>query len=198
MDEGAVPSSAARGVFEELAAGLTPGTVGWVIQGYAGERIDRDLAPRTVHHWDDARSRGKLSGQPVLFLQPHPRGSHWVGWGRVVDPEERWRVFGVMVRCEEVLRPGLPVGASPQVPPSRGESSPDITGHEWEYRELGYALGFEAHRERTPYLDTDARDLRLSVHDLRFLLRLQPALGRLGRGWSLKRDRFTALGPDTA
>lgn len=181
MDERIVPSSEARGIFGELAVGFTPGAVGWVIQGYAGERIDRDLAPTEVHHWGDARGRGKVPGQPVLFLQSHPRDPRWVGWGRVVEPEERWRVLGVTARCEEVERPGLPVvGSRTAAPPRPGESS-SPPGHDWEYRELGHALGLEAHRDRTPYLDTDARDLRLSIHDLRFLLNLQPALGRFGR-----------------
>jgi hypothetical protein len=178
MDERAVPSSEARGIFEELAAGFTPGTIGWIIQGYAGERIDRDLAPAEVHRWGDARSRGKVLGQPVLFLQSRPRDSRWVGWGLVVEPEERWRVLGVTVRCEEVVRPGLPVVVSRSVTPPQAGGFPN---HNWEYRELGHVLGLEAHRDRTPYLDTDARDLRLSVHDLRFLLQLQPALGAFGR-----------------
>ena len=166
----------------ELARGFSPGTAGWVIQGYANERIARDLAPTECHHWGDARSRGKVPGQPVLFLQSHPLDSRWVGWGRVVEPEERWRVLGVTVRCEEVVRPGLAVDASRSIPPAQAGESSNLLGHEWEYRELGHVLGREAHRDRTPYLDTDARDLRLSVHDLRFLLHLQPALGRLGRG----------------
>ncbi len=181
MDEPIGPSSAPRGIFKTLAGGFTQGTVGWVIQGYEDERIDRDIAPTEVHHWGDARSRGKVSGQPVLFLQSHPRDSLWVGWGRVVEPEERWRVLGVTVRCEEVVRPGLPVGPSRSVAPPPLSGSSSLPGHEWEYRELGHVLGLEEHRDRTPYLDSDARDLRLGVHDLRFLLQLQPLLGGLGR-----------------
>jgi hypothetical protein len=182
MDERVAPSSPARGIFEELAFGYSTGTVGWIIQGYPDERIDRDLAPAKVHHWEDARSRGKVDGQPVLFLQSRPRSSRWLGWGLVLEPEERWRVLGVDVRCEEVVPSGLPVVASRSVtPPGHGGSS-DLPGHEWEYREVGHALGLAAHRDRTPFLDTGARDLRLAAHDLRFLLELQPALGGFGRG----------------
>ena len=153
MNDRVVPSSEPSGIFERLAIGLSPGAVGWVVQGYADERIDRDLAPNEVHHWGDARSRGKVPGQPVLFLQSHPRDSRWVGWGRVVEPEERWRVLGVAVRCEEVLRPGLPVIASRGVTAPRSAESSNLPRHEWEYRELGHVLGLEAHRDRTPYLD---------------------------------------------
>ena len=176
-----VPSPVRNGPFEELAIGRSSGTVGWVIQGYANERIDLDLAPGTVRRWDDARSRGKVPGQPVLFLRTHPRGSRWVGWGRVVEPEERWRVLGVAVRCEGVARPGLPVVASGYAPRPRAGIPPELSRHEWEFRELGFVLGLATQHERPPYLESDARDLRLSAHDLRFLLRLQPALARLGR-----------------
>lgn len=182
VGEHVVPAARARGVFEELAIGIAPGTVGWVIQGYADERIERHLTPTELHRWEDARSRGKVPGQPVLFLQSRPRDSRWVGWGRVVEPEERWRVLGVTVRCEEVVRSGLPVVVSRSVRAPRSGDAANLPEHEWEYRELGQVLGVDVHRDRTPYLDADARDLRLSIHDLHFLLQLQPALGRLGRG----------------
>jgi len=182
MDAYGVPPDGTKGIFEELGIGLSSGTVGWVFQGYPNERMDRTLSPGEAHRWGDARSRGKIPGQPVLFLQVHPRDSRWVGWGRVVEPEERWRVLGVAVQCEEVLRPGLPVQEPQSDPPTRPGDSAIPPGHEWEFRELGHVLGLAAHRERTPYLDTDARDLRLGAVDLRFLLHLQPGLGRLGRG----------------
>ncbi|NNN16916.1 MAG: hypothetical protein HKL79_00925 [Thermoplasmata archaeon] len=181
MDEPGVPSATVRGVFEQLALASSPGTIGWIVQGYADERIDRELSAGGAHQWGDARSRGKDPGQPVLFLQSRPRDSRWVGWGRVVEPEERWRVLGVTVRCEEVIRPGLPVIASQSLRPPRSGGPSNLPPHDWEFRELGHVLGLETHRDRTPYLDTDARDLRLSASDLRFLLRLQPALGAFGR-----------------
>ncbi len=182
MDEHRLPPEGAVGIFEQLAIGQASGTLGWVLQGYPNERIDRSLIPDAVHHWGDARSRGKVPGQPVLFLQAHPRDPRWVGWGRVVEPEERWRVLGVTVRCAEVLRPALPVQAPRSIPPALSEASATPPGHDWEFRELGHVLGLATHRERTPYLDMDARDLRLGSRDLGFLLHLQPGLRRLGRG----------------
>jgi len=181
MNERVVPSAPARGVFEQLAMVPSPGTIGWIVQGYPDERIDLQLSYGEVLHWGDARSRGKVPDQPVLFLQSRPGDSRWVGWGRVVEPDERWRVLGVTVRCEEVARPGLAVIAPGSVPSPRSGEPAQPPSHDWEFRELGHALGLETHRDRTPYLDTDARDLRLGAHDLRFLLGLQPALGRFGR-----------------
>ncbi len=167
----------AMGVLEALLAGMPPGTIAWVFQAFEDENAAATLRPGGVRLWDDARSRGKIAGQPVLYLQSHPRSPRWVGWGRIVAPGERWRVLGVSVRCEEVVREGLPVVAREVGADRRaGEGA-----HEWEFRELGEALGLGSHRERTPFLDNGARDLRLGAHDLAHLFRLQPGLARFGR-----------------
>ncbi len=160
-------------VLGRLLAVAPSGTVAWVILGFEDERIARGLLPGRSSHWDDARVRGKLAGQPVLFAQASPRGPTWVGWGVVLDPPERWKVFGVDVDCRGVMRPPWAVqdGAADNVP-----STDRFARHVWEYPEVGRALGLEASRPRTPYLDTGARDLRLSVHDLRLLTALQPRL----------------------
>ena len=168
------------GVWESLLAAVPSGPVGWVFQGYPDERIGPSLGPGRLSHWDDARSRGKVADQPVLFLQADPNDPRWVAWGRVVEPSERWRVFGVDVLCSEVMVPGLAVIERAALPADGGGRSVDPRTHTWEYPELGRALGLERTRARTPFLDTGARDLRLGVHDLALLVALQPGLRRLG------------------
>ncbi len=172
---------ARTGAFVAILAGMPPGTVGWVFQGYEDENLAARLRPGRVDLWGDARSRGKVPGQPVLYLQADRRSPHWVGWGRIVPPEERWLVFGVPVRCEGIIPEGLPVFAPATTTPGQGADGDTGARHEWEYRELGHALGLGGHRERTPFLDNGARDLRVSAHDLAHLLRLQPGLAELGR-----------------
>lgn len=164
------------GVFESITRSGGSGLVGWVVQAYPDERMLLGLQPGDVRHWGDARSRGKEPGQPVLLLQVDGENPRWVGWGTVVAPEERWRVLGMDVRIEEVTRPGFPVVARR----ASETQEPPLT-HEWVFRELGHTLKLSRHRERTPYLDTDARDLRLSASDLAYLLSLQPRLADFGR-----------------
>lgn len=169
------------GVFGRIAALPSPGTVGWVFRVGEVEASALVLRPGRVHTWKDARERGKVPGQPVLFLRPRSTVPLWLGWGRVMAPEERWRVLGVKVRCEEVVPGGLrALPESREGPSSRPAIDLGLAAHEWEYRELGHALRLTPHRERTPYLDNGARDLRLSAYDLRFLLDLQPGLRRFG------------------
>ena len=119
----------------------------------------------------------------MLFLETNRRAPRWVGWGSVVGAEERWRQFGLEVLCLGLLRPGLPVvdRSKPQLTPA-GTTGGTGGVHAWEYPELGRALGLDTSRPRTPYLETGARDLRLSVHDLAFLVELQPRLRHLGGG----------------
>jgi hypothetical protein len=174
------PPSLGKGFLERLLAAAARGPVGWVFQGYPDERLVRALVPGRIVHWDDARSQGKAEGQPVLFLQTGGATPTWVAWGRVIEPEERWRVFGVGVRCHDVLQPGLPALGHGTPRPSARPSGGQREAHVWEFPELGRALGLERSRERTPYLDTGARDLRLGVQDLAFLLELQPSLRLLG------------------
>ncbi len=162
----------------ELAQAGPVGVAAWIFVGYEDERIARALRPGKVGLWGSARSRGKHLGDLVLFLQRHRTGAEWVGWGSVIEPEERWRAFGVRVRCEGLADPPLPVLPRGTSTSAEGSSLPP---HVWEYREAGRELGLEAHRERTPYLDTQARDLRLGASDLAFLLRLQPGLESFGR-----------------
>jgi hypothetical protein len=130
--------------------------------------------------WKSARTRGKQPGDRVLFLQLDARAAHWVGWGTVIDCEERWKVFGVRVRCDGLAHPPVPVIAPEERHRLAGGGAAGGPSHVWEYRELGRELGLDDHRERTPYLDTHARDLRVGPNDLAFLVRLQPQLAKFG------------------
>jgi hypothetical protein len=174
------PRLSSPGIFEALLAAAPQGPVGWVIQGFADERIETTLSAGRPVHLDDARVQGKIAGQPVLFLQtgrPRPR---WVAWGTVVGGDERWRQFGLDILCRGLLRPGLPVVEASGDAPTSATAPAGARAHVWEHPELGRALGLEASRPRTPYLETGARDLRLSVHDLALLVALQPRLRQLG------------------
>ena len=146
-------------------------TVGWVFRAEPDESMDARLRPGRTHEWGDARLLGKEPGQPVLYLRSGPRFPSWVGWGRVVAPEERWRSFGVRTVCVGAFRPPLRVADSP----GDGMRMSLVEG-EWENRALGVALGFLRYRDRTPYREVGATDFRLTLSDLRLLARAQPRL----------------------
>jgi len=153
---------------------------GWVFVGFPDERLRSMLRPGTVRLWDDARTIGKIPGQPVLFLQTMERGAAWVGSGIVAEVEERWKAFGVYVETRTVLARMLATvrwEASGSAKPgasafdslrSRGVAA-------WENRALAARIGIVDFRSRTPYLEAE-RDLRLTVSDWAVLLDLQPAL----------------------
>jgi hypothetical protein len=150
-------------------------TVGWVMLASEDEPLSLWLHAGAAHFWEDARSAGKEPGQPVLFLQTGRGPPCWMGWGRVLEPLERWRVYGVRTVCAELLKPPLPV-----VDPTVGLESVSDAGDLWENRALGAALGLLRYRDRTPYGEVGARDLRLTDADLHQLVRAQPGLRRLG------------------
>jgi hypothetical protein len=150
-------------------------TVGWVIQAQGDEPLNLWLQPGAERLWEDARSAGKEPGQPVLFLQVGRGSPTWMGWGRILEPQERWRIYGVRTVCAERLDPPLPV-----VDSSVDRGAVSDTGDLWENRALGTALGLLRHRNRTPYGEVGARDLRLTDADLHQLVRAQPGLRRLG------------------
>lgn len=168
------------GRIERALHALGPGVAAWIFIGYEDERILGVLRPGHVTLWTSARARGKHTGDRVLFLQLGADLARWVGWGRVLDPKEHWKVFGVRVRCGGVVDPPFPVIDPAEAARVRKNDGRDGRPHLWEYRELGRALGLEDHRERTPYLDTRARDLRAGATDLAYLFRLQPRLVELG------------------
>lgn len=150
-------------------------TVGWVILAHEDEPLNLWLRPRGERLWEDARSAGKEPGQPVLFLQSGPGPPMWAGWGRVLEAPERWKVYGVSTVCVGVLDPSLPV-VDPSIDPGTISSSEDL----WENRALGSALGLLRYRNRTPYGEVGARDLRITCADLQILGSAQPGLRRLG------------------
>lgn len=150
-------------------------TVGWVIQAQGDEPLNLWLQPGAERLWEDARSVGKEPGQPVLFLQTGRGPPAWMGWGRILEPEERWRVYGVRTVCAERLDPPLLV-----LDPSVDLETVSGAGDLWENRALGAAVGLLRHRNRTPYGEVGARDLRLTDADLHQLVRAQPLLRRLG------------------
>lgn len=162
---------------------------GWVFVGFSDENVRPWLRPGTVRLWDDARTIAKREGEFVLFLQLGRSGARWVGAGRIVGPEARWKAFGVEVRCTRVLAPGLLAvpGLLPSKLGSSDENSPARLPPEeaWENRELAAVIGVHRFRARTPFLDA-GRDLRLTGSDLRLLIALQPELAGLleasGRG----------------
>lgn len=150
-------------------------TIGWVIQAPEDEPLNTWLRPGTEHLWEDARLAGKEPGQPVLFLQANRDRPIWLGWGRILESPERWRIYGVRIVCEERLAPPLPV-----VDPSVNRESLADAEDLWENRALGSALGLLRYRNRTPYGEVGARDLRLTNADLHQLVRAQPRLASLG------------------
>ncbi len=155
-----------------MAALLAEHSVGWVFVGYPDERLDRHLVPGRIVHWRDARTMGVEADQPVLFLQLDERSGSWVGSGRIVDVEERWRAFGVRVRCLERLERPLPAVPGPVGP--EGATT-------WENRTLAARLGLATFRTRTPFLD-EGRVHRLTAADLDRLVGIQPALRPLWPG----------------
>lgn len=133
--------------------------------------MDHWLKPGRAHDWGDARVLGKEPGQPVLFLRPgspHPR---WVGWGRILEPEERWWVFGVRTSCIRAFDP--PLEAVDPALEARHRGRPE---NDWENRALGAALGLLDFRDKTPYREVGATDFQLTISDLRHLVRVQPRL----------------------
>jgi hypothetical protein len=150
-------------------------TVGWVIQAPEDEPPNRWLSPGTEHLWEDARSAGKEPGQPVLFLQSGRDPPTWIGWGRILESSERWKVYGVRTVCGERLVPALEV-----IDPSVNLETISGSEERWENRALGAALGLLHFRNRTPYGEVGARDLRLTDADLHQLVRAQPRLRSLG------------------
>ena len=169
-------------------------TVGWVFQAGPDEPLHRWLRPGSTHEWSDARAAGKEPGLPVLFLRSGPGPPVWAGWGNILEPLERWRVYGVRTVCVGSLKPPLEV-----VDPSIDAKKIPSSESDWENRALGTALGLLRYRDRTPYREVGARDLRLTSSDLRQLARVQPRLRYLGRtappiplsGW-WERDRSSA------
>lgn len=151
-------------------------TIGWVFQAGPDEPLSRWLRPGATHEWSDARAAGKEAGLPVLFLQGGPGPPMWAGWGNILEPLERWRVYGVRTVCVGSLNPLMDV-VDPSIAAGRIPSSES----EWENRALGTALGLLRFRDRTPYRDVGACDLRLTSSDLLHLARLQPQLRYLGR-----------------
>lgn len=151
-------------------------TVGWVFQAGPDEPLKLWLRPGTTHAWSDARAAGKEPGQPVLFLQRGLGPPAWMGWGHILEPEERWKVYGVSTVCEESLDPPIPA-VDLAIDVESLSASEDL----WENRALGTAVGLLKYRDRTPYREVGARDLRLTNSDLQNLIRAQPHLRDLGR-----------------
>ncbi len=149
-------------------------TIGWVIQAGEDEPLGRWLRVGKMNRWGDASSGGKEPGQLALFLQSRPGPPAWMGWGHVLEAEERWRVLGVSTTCDGLFRPPLGIVDSSVDPRS-------VPRHEdlWENRALGSAVGLLRFRNRTPYREVGSRDLRLTVADLHLLARVQPALRSL-------------------
>jgi hypothetical protein len=128
-----------------------------------------------MRSWEDASTSGKEPGQPVLFLQLGAESPTWNGWGHLLPVQERWRVYEVRTVCTEVINPPLAV-----VDPAVDTGASLASENSWENRALGAALGLLRYRDRTPYREVGARDLRLTSSDLDLLGRAQPRLRDLG------------------
>jgi hypothetical protein len=126
--------------------------------------------------WDEARSIAKEPGQPVLFLQTGPGGATWEGCGRVVECEERWKAFGVYVRCTRLFDRSLP--ALPRRPRGPAGSARVPNSEVWDNPSLPDRIGLNGYRLRTPFLD-EGRDVRVTSRDFRRLVELQGALAEL-------------------
>jgi hypothetical protein len=156
---------------------------GWVFVGFPDEHLRSMLRPGSIRLWDDARTIGKLPGQPVLFLQTREHGAAWVGSGVVTGTEERWKAFGVYVETRTVLpRMLVTVALDPDIHPKGRPRTVDSIRSQgmaaWENRTLAARLGFAGFRSRTPFLE-EARDLRLTASDWNVLRQLQPSLRSL-------------------
>ncbi len=163
--------------------------VGWVFVGYPDEHLRSMVRPGTIRLWDDARTIGKVPGQPVLFLQTRERGAAWIGSGIIHQLEERWKAFGVYVETRTVLARMLatvtldPDGQSE----SRIRSVDSIRAQgmsAWENRALAARVGLVGFRSRTPYLE-EGRAIRLTASDWSVLCQLQPSLRTLWPGASV-------------
>ena len=126
----------------------------------------------------------------MLFLASHRGPPAWMGWGHILESSDRWRVYGTSTICTGVLKPPLPA-VDPSV------HARDVFGPEnpWENRALGALLGLVRYRNRTPYGDMGARDLRLTNADLHKLARLQPRL-RCLRDPLPRRHRVSFVGEE--
>jgi|GEM_PF-6155958 len=156
---------------------------GWVFVGFPDEHLRSMLRPGSIRLWDDARTIGKLPGQPVLFLQTREHGAAWVGSGVVTSMEERWKAFGVYVETRTVLARMLgTVALDPDIPPKGKPRTVDSIRSQgmaaWENRTLAARVGFAGFRSRTPFLE-EQRDLRLTASDWSLLCQLQPSLRSL-------------------
>lgn len=150
---------------------------GWVFSADLDEDVRSWLRVGGRHLWGGARSLGKERQQPVLFLRAGPPRARWLGSGVVLEPEERWKAFGVWVECRRVLKRPLPA-----LPEKHGSSDrPEVAeilragAPAWENRALAAKIGLAGFRFTTPYLDDD-EDLRVSASDWERLFRLQPGL----------------------
>ena len=159
---------------------------GWVFIGFPDEHLRSMLRPGAPRLWGDARTIGKIPGQPVFFLQTRERGAAWVGSGVVTGVEERWKAFGVYVETRTVLdRMLTTVARDPDGRPTGGSRSVDSIHSQgmaaWENRTLAARIGFAGFRSRTPYLEEE-RDIRLTASDWNVLCQLQPSLSTLWPG----------------
>jgi hypothetical protein len=156
---------------------------GWVFVGFPEEHLRTMLRPGTTRLWDDARTIGKVPGQPVLFLQTREQGAAWVGSGVVIRVEERWKALGVYVETRTVLPRMLETVSPDRDDPTKGGAhAAHSIGTQgmgaWENRALASRLGFAGFQPRTPYLHAE-RDLRLTASDGALLCQLQPSLRSL-------------------
>jgi hypothetical protein len=153
---------------------------GWVFCADQEDDLRTILHPGVQHLWESARSVGKEPGQPVLILYEGPDPPLWLGSGKIIGPEERWKVLGVHVECREVLRHPLP-----SIPSHReGTMRPEVAdllkagAPRWENRSLATRIGLTGFRLHTPFME-EAADLRLSAGDSELLFVLQPTLRKL-------------------
>jgi hypothetical protein len=154
------------------------GNTAWVLCGDKDEDLRRILRRGKSNLWSDAHSAGKEFGQFVLFLQTGLGPPAWIGSGTITGTEERWKIFGVWVRCDSLLPQPLPAIAHSVIGPSLSSRE---KGGSWENRTLAARLGLRGFRMRTPFLE-DGCDLRLTPSDMERLLRLQPELRRVLSG----------------
>ena len=153
---------------------------GWVFCADPDDDVRKWLRPGVQHLWESARSVGKEAGQHVLFLLENPRSSAWLGSGEIVELEERWKMFGVVVECKKRLPHPLPSLPTLQERAGRPEATNLIKAgaSPWENRDLATRIGLSGFRSRTPSAEW-AADLLLSPEDLERLLVLRPALKNL-------------------
>ena len=155
--------------------------VGWVLVAYPDERFGSRLRAGRDSNWSDARTTSMEPGQPVLFLQLGPPSPRWAGVGRIVGVQERWRMFGVVVRCLERFAPPLPAvpGRNPRATAVARSLADELDNAPvWENRTLAEVLGLHRSPYRTPYLG-EGRVVRVTAGDLGLVRQLQPSLARV-------------------